>query len=353
MVDNKILLLFVLIFASLSFAPPSYLDTFPPILRDWVPLTILVTFTLIIFYGTILAISHGFNQRELGMHAKSEILQAFATLFIIILMGEILSSITAPDNMRNLIGGEVPCGGETLSIQNIPNAMDLIKCSLTEKAKVLADLQESSAKASESVLFLLSQQYSVYGVPVFNGQWVTSWYREAENYRIIYTLTTSLLISLNAQIKLVDYVKNNMLVLFLPVGIILRSFYFTRAIGAFFISIAFGLYFIFPLIFTVTDPGFVKSPPAPPPAQTEQANFCYPTFSGATVVLAATPLGGGAGSGFGLDIKNAASEISKVHTGIILHPFVALAITLVLVRYMTYILGGEPYEMMRYVAKVV
>ncbi len=334
------------------FAAPSYLDAFPTILRDWVPLSITVTMIVIILHGLIYGFAKGFYQHELEVYAKSEILQAFATFFIIIFMATILGSLNSPDTMRGLIGGDVPCGDSVVSVQNIGTAMNLIKCKIADKASSLASLQESAYNAAKGVSALLSWYNSIYGIPVFQGIWVTSWFKELENYRIIYNVTTSMLISLNAQIKFVDYVQNNMLAFFLPVGIILRAFHFTRGIGAFFISIAFGLYFIFPILFTITDPGFVKFPP-PTNSPIEIPNFCYPTFSGIASIASSIPLGSGAGGGFGLDIKSASSEISKVYTGIIIHPLVSLAITLVFVRYIMYLFGGEPYELMRYVARVV
>jgi len=343
---------FFILFASVVAAQDDEdVEKIPNFFDNWLPTIVLAGFVVIIFHGLLYGIGHSFSQRELEQYAKSEILQGWSTIFIAVFTVLIFEAITDPVFMGDIIGGTIPCGNEQLNVEKIHDAIGVIKCRLSDKAYVLSDIQQKSLEGSEGVFRFLTWYNSIYGIPVFQGSWLTSKYRESENYRIIHTISTTLLISLNSQINFIDYVEKNALLTFLPVGIILRSFFFTRGIGAFFIAIAIGLYFIFPILYIITDPGFVKALPLPPVTNTGE-NFCYPVFAGSAVLLGG-PTGGGAEVGFGLSIENAAKEISKIYFGILLQPFVILSITLIFVRYMMYLLGGEPYEVMRYVARVV
>ena len=192
---------------------------------------------------------------------------------------------------------------------------------------------------------------SIAGVPVYQGSWNGSWFQEAENYRLLNALVTTLLIGLNSIQVLIKYVSMNMLTIFLPFGLFLRSFHFTRGVGAFFIAIAIGLYFIFPVVFVITDPGFVKvSSSQLGGTQMIKAKSCYPTFSGVVSAAASSPSGGGDSSAA---LPSMVALVKKTYTSLLLHPFVALSITLVFFRYLMYFFGGEPYELMRFMAKMV
>ncbi len=57
--------------------------------------------------------------------------------------------------------------------------------------------------------------------------------------------------SIQMQLAILIFSEQYMLTLFLPIGIVLRSFPFTRAIGGAFIAIAVGLYVVYPLTFVV------------------------------------------------------------------------------------------------------
>ena len=62
---------------------------------------------------------------------------------------------------------------------------------------------------------------------------------------------TLALITIEAQRAFLAFIAAAMFSTFLPIGLILRSFYFTRKIGGAIIAIAIGLYVIFPLLYVM------------------------------------------------------------------------------------------------------
>jgi hypothetical protein len=271
----------------------------------------------------------------------------------------------------------VDCGGESIALSQLKaegdvGAIAVIKCRMMEQAVELAHLQKEVYESVDGV-FSSSTPFNIFGapysffnvftalsvynsllaIPVFQGTYVDAWYSAAESYRLLNYLTTSFLIGLNALIVFIDYISQNMLEFYLPVGLILRSFQPTRGIGAFFIALALGMYFIYPVLFVVTDPGFQKvdiSLQKPNPAKPE---LCYPTFSGASTIMdQQTQAGQDLSANLG-SIKAGVMIFQKIYTVVMLRPFIILAITLIFVRYMMFLLGGEPYEIMRAVAKMV
>ncbi len=328
---------------------------------EWLPLAILATITAIIFHIILMMFSRAFKMEPLEQYSKSEILQVGATALMAIFLVTILAGITDSGFLTGfIVDGASKCKGTSYSYgvgeYGMNGALGLIKCRLGENANTLSDVF-AFANADHSFDFdRLTIYISLLSLPVFMGNYNGDWYLAVENYRALSQLSMNLLISVNAQIKFVDYVSQNMLQMFLPLGIILRTFHFTRGIGSFFISIAIGLYFIFPTVFLITDPGFIStSLPSNPSVVSQKPGFCYPTFTGAVALAqsSGTQSSGGSSGGYGLSVNQALLYISKVYSGLLLHPFITLAVTLIFVRYMMYILGGQPYDIMRMVAKVV
>jgi hypothetical protein len=144
-----------------------------------------------------------------------------------------------------------------------------------------------------------------------------------------------------------------MLHVFIPVGILLRSFYFTRSVGALFISMGIGMYFIFPIFFVLLDPGFTAaSPPLETLSGPEQQVYCYPTMSTTlSMVQSIESEGGNTIANLQMDQLN--SDLSKAYVSLILHPLIAFFLTMVFIKYIMTVLGGDTYELTRMVSKVV
>jgi len=323
---------------------------------NWLPLTIGAVLTVFIIYNVFFMIARAFGLKDLERESKSEMLQAIATAFMAIFLVFLVES--AMVFTGEMIHGDLACAaaGGTFSISSVDDAFDAIKdCRIVPKAVQLNKIQHKirNDQNSKNNMNFLNFDLSFFGITVVKGNWYPSVYKSVESRRIVNNLCTSLLVSLNAQSFLLSYIQINMLHVFLPLGIILRSFKFTRGVGALFIGIAIGLYFIFPVVFVLLDPGFVATPlPESPAVQPNQ--YCYPTMGFATSVYNTMVTDSGVGTGMdNLSLNNLANSLSQTYLSLVLHPLVSLFITLVFVRYLITILGGDAYSMMKMVTKVI
>lgn len=345
---------------------PQLLSSLAPELR-WIPITATTVFVLVLVYGLLLGLSKAFNLNELERHSKSELLNAGATFLMVIFLVSILSGVESFSLNQLLCNSGVcrtlSCGGVEYSIVNpsgpsgsgLNGVFDVFKCRLSEKAFQFSSLQEQVSSAAALPMFLLNMSFGLVGVTLFSGNMVSDWYFQVESYRFVNQLLTTFLISTNALIVIAQYVKVNMLAFFLPVGLLLRSFYFTRGLGAFLMSIAIGLYFIFPVVYILTDPGYsapvFRAPPTPPSIASP---LCYPTFSGViyNVYNSASASSPSTGSST-LTLSELRSGLASAYLSILIHPFLSFAVTMVFVRYMIYVLGGDSQDLFRAVGKVI
>lgn len=330
----------------------------------WYVLAAMASLVAVLGYGLTMAIARALHMNELERWSKSEILQTIATMVMVVTVIALLTQVEAfslgyffgvqtdPNTGAITATPTLMCGDEQMPIASLKNSLELLKCRIASRAITLAKVQKQVTEAAGAIFNLLSIYVSLIGLPIFQGNYVTAWFRTAETYRLINNTATVLLISLNTLIVTIDYISNNMLALYLPTGLLLRSFHYTRGLGAFFIAMAIGFYFIFPTLYIITDPGFVKPSYTPPPVSTQKP-LCYPTFSSVTYSIYSSTQGSISSSSEELSQSELKSSIASVYTSILVHPFIVLAATLVFVRYSMYVLGGEPMELMRAVGRLV
>ncbi|MFH0737271.1 MAG: hypothetical protein V1827_01690 [Candidatus Micrarchaeota archaeon] len=326
----------------------------------FLPLTILATVTIAIIYAAVMAVAKAFNAQEVERHAKAELLNGMATILMVCSLIVMLNAVEDFTIQYFLCSGvncpSFECAGETITIDELDNSLDLLKCRVGDKAAAFAQIQEQVTKASATPLNLLNLYISLLGIPIFTGQYVSAWYKDAETYRLLNHTLTVLLIGMNAVVVVADYVRNNMLSFFLPIGLFLRSIFFTRGVGAFLIAIAIGFYFIFPVVYIITDPGFVKPAYVAPAKTSDQENaMCFPTFSGISysIYSAIGSQTSSSSSGGTISLDQLKNDITSVYSSVLLQPFIAFAITIMIVRYMITVLGGDSMDLIRAVAKVV
>lgn len=347
---------------------------------NWIPLSVMAVIAAVLFHGILLMAGRAFSIRELESYAYSEILQAGATLFmvvfLVVMVGSAINLARGYIHGDLAVGGDAPCArtfhigstGATVTSttegdkldpgSTMDEAYDAIRCRIQTRAKAVADIQDSLANDKAGTWWefnALNMAASLFGITVFKGDWIGSLYKQVETKRITNNLCTAMIISLNAQSAVLEYLQGNMLHIFLPFGLLLRCFYFTRGPGALMMALGIGFYFIFPVFFVLLDPGFTASPPPTPTpgAGAGLQPYCYATMANTVSMLTSMQSAGGLGSTADLSAALDAKDLSKSYVSLILHPLVALFLTLVFVRYIMTILGGEPYELMKMVGKVV
>jgi hypothetical protein len=329
----------------------------------WLPLCVMAVITTILFHNILLMFGRAFSIKELEGFAKSEMLQAAATFFIAIFLVIMLNS--AMELAKGYIAGSLMCAGKAMPIDGkttistagdtvMDSAYKAIRCNLQARALNVAELQQqilTSDKAKAEFNFL-NTMASIFGVTFLRGDWVGSVYRETETMRLTNNLATVMLIGLNGQSAILEYMRLNLINIFLPVGILLRSFYFTRGPGALFIALAIGMYFMFPVFYILLDPGFTPAPTNAPAPLVNAHPYCYATMSSA-VSMVATMQSQGVGTSSTLSFASMRQDLSNSYISLMLHPLVALFITLMFVRYMMSVLGGDSYELTKMVTKMI
>ncbi len=330
-------------------------------LNHWAPLSALAVATSLVIHTAFLMVAKALSIKEFENYALSEILQALATA---VMIGFLLVMVnSALELAQTYIAGDVVCNGKALHIglgdeadSVMDEAFDAIRCRLQEKADVVAQIQRDVTTSTETFNYfnLMNIQASLLGITFLKGEGFSDLYKETETVRITNNLATVILIGLNAQSSVLQYLKYNALTTFIPLGLFLRSFFFTRGVGALFLSFGIGMYFIFPVFYVLLDPNFI---PAPPVAEgTGQADipqpYCYATMS-STVSVIQTLEAGGLGTTAVLKKENIRDELSKSYVELMLHPLVAFFLTMTFIRYMMTVLGSDSYELVRMVSKVV
>jgi hypothetical protein len=328
-------------------------------LADWAPLSALAVTASLVIHVSLLVVARAFSIKEFENYAMSEILQALAGMFMIGALLVMLGS--ALDLAHGFIAGDLQCGATAMHIgttnqSTMDDAYDAIRCRLQDKARAIADIQSEVTTGGDAwnKFNQMNVQLSLLGITFLKGDWFGDLYRETETIRITNNLATVMLIGLNAQSAVLLYLKANALTMFIPLGVLLRSFYFSRGAGALFLAFGIGMYFIFPVFYVLLDPGFVPAPPKSPEAAQPVAfqPYCYATMS-STVSVIKTMQAGGLGTTSALNQASVRDELSKSYIELMLHPLVALFLTLVFIRYMMTVLGADAFDLMRMVSKVV
>ncbi|MBI5228292.1 hypothetical protein HY988_06895 [Candidatus Micrarchaeota archaeon] len=329
-------------------------------LGSWGPLAILAVILAILLHTVLLMFARAFSIKELEAYAMSEMLQAGASaimvIFLVFMVSNAMNTIVGDKNTNGLITGSVTCGAGTKTIERnqptMDQTFDAIRCKIHDRALTLGSIQNVIRNTAAVDFNIFNLGLSVFGITFFKGDWVPSLYQSTEITRIVNNLATTMLIALDAQSVLLLYLKTNMLTVFIPVGILLRSFYFTRGPGALILSIGIGMYFVFPILFILLDPGFVPAPPPPNVFPSPTPPLCYPTMSNSISIIQSVQAAG-VGSTAPINLQTMRNDLSKAYVSLILHPLVSLMLTLVFVRYLMTILGGDSYDIMKMVAKVV
>ncbi len=328
-------------------------------LNSWAPLSAMAVMTSLIIHTALLVVARAFSIKELENYSMSEILQAVAGAVMVGALLVMLSS--ALDIAHGFIAGDLYCGGKSIHIgttngSTMDEAYDAIRCRLQEKAATVADIQSQVTTGFDAwnKFNQMNAQMSALGITFLKGDWFGDLYRETETIRITNNLATVMLIGLNAQSAVLLYMKYNMLNMFIPLGVLLRSFYFSRGAGALFLAVGIGMYYIFPVFYVLLDPGFIPAPPKTA-EQSQPVTFqpyCYATMS-STVSVIKTLQAGGLGTTATLQQASVRDELSKSYIELMLHPLVALFLTLVFIRYMMTVLGADAFDLVRMVGKVV
>lgn len=318
-------------------------DTF-----GWFPICVFAIFISALIFGMVYAIGHAFNIRTLQRYALSELLQTAATAVIVIaLVGLLIGTF---DILSETFGGTVTCMGEEYTD---PIRTDM--CRTSEMLTMANGMYKYAYEAAKGPEMAASFTITMFGFPVYQGAMIASLHKRVETLSYIAHVCVELMFFLTAKMFLLKYIQENMLQFFLPLGIILRTFHFTRGIGAFFISIAIAFYFIYPTIVFIMDTSYAANAAAPQMPDIITTGMCnlpmFGSFSFGSATLEQTSI---AGETQGLSIsKNLSSFLADLYTHLLYSNMVAFAIALTFVRFASTLLGGDVTPFMGMVGRLV
>lgn len=365
----------LLMFAGATFAAFSeFEDKFGGMFRDqmsnWQGMAIVAISICFFFNLLVYMAGRGLQSEHLKRYAQSEFLQVTASALLIAFGVQLLYTMSTGNGlgfMRDVIGenSRVACGapeipGGSFQIWNEyppygTGPLGAFRCKLQEKITALDSAYDAVYKQNAGNERWSSTCINLFGFPVYCGDWDLAVHKDMEKAHLINTKIVSLLIPLHGLYSLATYIENNMLSVFLPAGLVLRIFPLTRGVGGLFIAIAIGFFFVWPTFFVLSDPTFVKVDANEAPNQERTEGACFTGFKGTAVVVQGIidqrSVGGMAGEALaGMD--DAKLLLFQLTISVMFYPFVAFALTLVFVRAMTPLLGGDMGDFMKMVGRL-
>ena len=220
----------------------------------WLPIAFAVLLVTFMLTTIIYVIGYGFNAEEMKRWAKMEYMQIVATLlllaFIVVGMAvgwAVLAGVTQKMVEISFMKGMMTTGGwsdltgepfavSEIYIRNVINCEKKAYGALYTAAFFLEPLEKHSMDVAGA------------------GDPVHGWYLTGL-INLIHSAQTNLtygLIMGYFQIELLRFIEVAMLTVFLPLGLILRTFPVTRGTGGLFIAVALGFFFVFPISYIVT-----------------------------------------------------------------------------------------------------
>jgi len=234
---------------------------FATLWSSWQSVAILAAMLSLSLTSIAYAFSTVFRLKSLQMWAKDEVYQALASAFIAGAIVIILSAISGFS--CNLIGS---CAtGDHLDIAI--GIMNKMRDDTTQQVQYMFDLSLRVGMITELGKFY---DFTIGGVECLIGLCETAigftWYLWAGGSIIMDSLDYSfgllipLLSSFIAQAYLLEFIKTALFPSLLAMGIILRTFFFTRKVGGLLIAIALALYTIYPFMYIMLQPYFTWTP---------------------------------------------------------------------------------------------
>jgi len=207
---------------------------------------IIVTASIILA-GILFGLGRGLSQKRIENFGKDELLQSIINAAIIGAFATIISMISGIS--ATLVSGSCTDGDAPIQLS----------CALTSIKASLFSLFTETLKANEMLGYYQSLvlDFNAFSIQPFSNLSSVS---NVFSSQILTMQVLLMLVELNVQI--LGFVASNALLLILPIGIVLRSFFATRRAGGFLIALSIGLYVLYPafiMIFPNPEPDLLNA----------------------------------------------------------------------------------------------
>jgi len=316
-----------------------------------ISIVLLIIFAIALLYMITVALRNDRVKRWL----TGELMQAFASAIMILGLIALASflaghfySLTlecAPDNDE----WTAMWGIDTSAFQLVQGPIDYMKCKLS---------------ISEQQLDLLYQDVIDMNMPVERAEWTCfiffgteiacGWENHplSQSLHAIAYRIVQYRVGLTSALILIEYIRNVLLPVFLPIGIILRAIPFTRGAGGLIIAIVLGFYFVFPILFTLGDLLLTQQLERPDLSFLDfGSNMCvYSTTGGAMSMYVNNQA---AAASVGVAVPAIRAAIAALTIDLLLSPLMALAATVLFIRAFSPVLGSESQDLMYGISKLL
>ncbi len=227
------------------------------IAKNWAALSVLAILLSVILVAIAYAIGIGFEMPEIKAWAGTELAQIIANAIIVagmmgvlafvelLVLGVVASSGIGAATLPSCYGG-VGSGNSTSCLQGVTSAyLDGYVNTATSAANdVLRNNVDAAGMAGRRIgLYCLTIYCLQIGATTtIAGHYVI----KSDTYTILFEYYTNLLGFMEAQQFLVEQICFRMMPVILAIGIVARSFFFTRKLGGLLMAIAIGMMFFLP-----------------------------------------------------------------------------------------------------------
>ena len=326
----------------------------------WVAVALTICGIIAAAVGIVYAIGHALELKGVKQAAKSELMQLVASLVLILLLfmasnGEsYLVQLT--QNQTEQFIGQVGMGKEgDIRITGGPFAIDYLF--LKNMIDCSENMINANYAASQGLIFASTMSFVIdlgwIQTPPSITSLIPSFVEQLYKLEYDSNELAWLSILLYAQVNFLRFIETSMFTIFLPIGIILRTFPPTRGAGAVLMAIAIGLYLIYPLLFSLM---YFSSPKNIagcniniPMEETTVVKGCPLSPSTVTQVLSE----GLAPSPYEVSLQMAHAGVGDIRYAAYLYFLVALGGTFIFIRSAAGILGVDISEIGRSMLKML
>ncbi|MCD6227520.1 hypothetical protein J7J90_03440 [Candidatus Micrarchaeota archaeon] len=314
----------------------------------WALYAILSLFFVLMLAAIVYMLGKSFNIPQAEAWAKVELLNIFGSFLLLIMILVILNAIYSVF-MGSMLQGSAYCLKEGYDGNH---TMDFAMCKVQAQITTLDNLWAQANEANKPQEVEASTCYSLWGLTLWCGDWYGDLRQRIESAHYVGTKVLGLLIPLHAEFVLMRYIAQNMLAVFLPLGIVLRCFPPTRGPAGLLIAMSIGLYFVFPALNFVLDPSTTQ-PQIDQPITNQKTDYaCFQGFKN-TITQIQYETDVEQSQIMTYSYEQAADIIADITITGLFYPMVAFAGAVMFIYVTAPFFGGEVMDFYRVVSKMV
>ena len=237
---------------------------FQALWSNWQSVAITAAVLSLLFASLAYAFSHIFGMRKLELWAKDEIYQALASAFIV---GAAVIIITGIASFSCTLSGGCIAGSDHVDVAiGIMQRMNQSAIEQLEHIFYLSMRVGMITKMGKFYDFTRGPKGAACMLGLCETAFGFSWYIWqggsiiADSIDYTFSILLPLISSFIAQTYMLSFIKASLFPSLLAMGIILRTFFFSRKVGGLLIAVALALYTVYPLMYIMLESYFTFNP---------------------------------------------------------------------------------------------